>query len=170
VKDWNGKTLFNIGKLGKLKTMSLRPNFAIGRGEESDAMYNVVADMMGRTVSLTNTKDELVVVMAKTPKALIMNAAFGAGSESTIDIAPGVDVSFALAAIFGLQQVGAHFASDVFSSYVVNPAQNALTDNVTETLGLGGAVDQYTNLSNEAFNTTNQLMRVGNFMQQNFFS
>jgi hypothetical protein len=170
IKDWNNNSLFNIGKLGKLKSMSLRPNFVIGRGDDTDPVYNIVADMMGRTISLTNERGELVMVMAKTNKALLMNAAFGAGSESSVDVAPGVDVSFALAVVFGLQQVGAHFASDAFSSYVVNPATNAVTDNVTETLGLGGAVNEYSNLSNDAFNTTNQLMGVGNFIRNNFFS
>lgn len=33
--------------------MSMRDNFAIGKGEDSDLVYQCVADMMGRTLSFT---------------------------------------------------------------------------------------------------------------------
>jgi hypothetical protein len=101
-----GETVMNVGKVGKLSSMSMRPNFAVGRGEDDHTVvYTIVGDMMGRTMRVTNEKNELVAVMAKTTKALIMNAALGAGSESTIDVAAGVDCSMMLAVIFGLQQV-----------------------------------------------------------------
>lgn len=103
----NGQTVFNVGKVGKFASMSMRPNFAVGPQEDDDTvLYTVVGDMMGRTMQVTNEKDELVAVMAMTNKALIMNAALGKGSESTIDVAPGVDCSMILAVFFGLQQVG----------------------------------------------------------------
>lgn len=103
----NGPTLFNVGKVGKLSSMSMRPQFAVGPEEDDDTVvYKIVGDMMGRTMQVTNQKDELVAVMSKTNKALIMNAALGKGSESTIDIAQGVDCSMILAIFFGLQQVG----------------------------------------------------------------
>lgn len=100
--------IMNVGKMGRLSTMSFRPHFMIGEGEDRDAVYKCVADMVGRSVSFHNDKDELVAVMAKSTKALLLTAAFGHGSESVIDIAPGVDCSVILAAVFGLQQVGEH--------------------------------------------------------------
>lgn len=103
----NGQTVFNVGKVGKFASMSMRPNFAVGPQEDDDTvLYTIVGDMMGRTMQVTNEKDELVAVMSKTNKALIMNAALGKGSESTIDVAAGVDCSMILAMFFGLQQVG----------------------------------------------------------------
>lgn len=106
----NSTTKFNIGKVGKLASMSMRPNFAVGPEEDDDTvLYTIVGDMMGRTMRVTNEKDELIAVMAKTTKALIMNAALGKGSESTIDVAQGVDCSLILAMVFGLQQVGGAF-------------------------------------------------------------
>lgn len=84
----------NVGKVGKLASMSVRPNFCVGPGEDDgETVYTIVGDMMGRTMRITNEKDELVCVMAKTTKALIMNATLGTGSESTVDVAPGVDCS-----------------------------------------------------------------------------
>ena len=100
--------IFNIGKMGKLKTMSIRDHFVIAKGDDSDLVYKCVADMMGRSIAITNEKEELVAQMAKTTKALLLTAAFGSGSETTIDIAPGVDCSTILAIVYGMGQVGAH--------------------------------------------------------------
>lgn len=102
------QTIFNVGKMGKLKSKSIRDHFVVGSGDDSDLVYKCVADMMGRTVTVTNEKEEVVAQMAKTKKALLMTAAFGGGSESTIDIAAGVDCSMMLAVIYGIGQVGAH--------------------------------------------------------------
>lgn len=102
------EVVMNVGKLSVLKTMSLRDQFMIARASSSDPVYTCVADMLGRSVMIRNQEEQLVAVMAKTKKALILTAAFGAGSESTIDIAPGVDCSAILAAIFAMSQVGAH--------------------------------------------------------------
>lgn len=102
------QTIMNVGKVGKLKTMSIRDHFTIGKGEDGDDVYTCIADMTGRSVMIKNQEDQLVAQMAKTTKAIMMTAAFGSGSESTIDIAPGVDCSTILAAVFGMAQVGEH--------------------------------------------------------------
>ena len=104
-------TVMNVGNMSKLKSMSFRPHFVVGRGTDESPVYKCVSDIVGRTVSLTNERDELVAVMAKTKKALIQNAVFGTGSESTIDIAPGVDCSTVLMIVYGLGQVGEHCES-----------------------------------------------------------
>lgn len=100
--------LLNVGKVGRFKTMSFRDHFSVGAGEDGEDVYTCVADMTGRSVRIVNAKEELVAQMAKTTKALIMTAAFGSGSESTIDIAPGVDCSVILAVVFAMGQVGEH--------------------------------------------------------------
>lgn len=161
----------NVGKVGKLASMSIRPNFCVGPGDDDGKrIYTIVGDMMGRTMRVTNEKDELVCVLAKTTKALIMNAALGAGSESTIDIAPGVDCSMMLAVIFGLQQVGEHFAKDAFNSYVLEEVKDAAVDSAVEAAGAQDLVNQYVQGSNQAHNQVRQLTRVARFMQDNFFN
>lgn len=86
IKRTNNDTVMNIGKMGKLKSMSLRPHFVVARGMDGEVCYTIVADMMGRTFSLRNKEDEVVAQVAKTTKALIKSEVFGSGSESTIDI------------------------------------------------------------------------------------
>ena len=113
----------NIGKKSKLSTQSFRPHFEVGRGSDGDDDYLIVADMMERTFAIKNDKGEVVAQVAKTTKALIQNAVLGSGSESTIDIAPGVDCSTILAMVLGLGQVGAHFVKDMANNYVVDPPQ-----------------------------------------------
>lgn len=99
--------VMNIGKVGKFKTMSLRDHFMVSSSSTSTT-YTCVADMTGRTITIRDNNDRLIAQLSKTTKALILNAAFGQGSESTIDIAPGVDCSSILAIVFGLRQVGQH--------------------------------------------------------------
>lgn len=96
----------NIATKGKLSTQSLLPHYEVGRGEEENEEYMIVGDYMGRTFTIKNNKDEIVAQVAKTTKALIQNAVLGTGSESTIDIAPGVDCSTILAIFYGMEQVG----------------------------------------------------------------
>ena len=86
IKRTNNDTVMNIGKMGKLKSMSLRPHFVVARGMGKEVEYVIVADMMGRTFSIRNKDDEIVAQVAKTTKALIQTQVFGSGSESTIDI------------------------------------------------------------------------------------
>lgn len=102
----SGTKFLNVAKLGKLKTMSIRPNFGVFIGDGPEMLYKVTADLYGRTMSFTLPNGDLVAVMTKTTKALIKTIAFGGGLESTIDIAPGVDASVILASIFGVMNVG----------------------------------------------------------------
>lgn len=102
------RILFNVGKMGKLKTMSIRDHFIVAEGDDGPLVYKCIADMMGRTIQFFNAEDELVAQMSKTNKALLQTAVFGSGTESTIDIAPGVDCSVILAVVYGIGQVGAH--------------------------------------------------------------
>ncbi|EJK61665.1 hypothetical protein THAOC_17803 [Thalassiosira oceanica] len=99
--------------------------------------------MMERTFAIKNSKGEVVAQVAKTTKALIQNAVLGSGSESTIDVAPGVDCSTILAMVFGLGQAGAHFVKDMANNYMVDPIKDSLADTIVETAGLEGAVDAY---------------------------
>lgn len=155
----------NVGKVGKLKTMSLRSHFAVGRGEDDDPVYTCVADMMGRSVAVLNTEEQLVAQIAKTTKALLLSAAFGGGSESTIDIAPGVDCSTIIATVFAMQQVGAHFMSDAFNNYVMDPLKDNAVDSAVEAAGLQGVVNTYEQASNQ----TSYVANTGRFLYRNFF-
>lgn len=169
IKRTNNETMMNIGKQGKLKTMSLREHFMVGRGDSTDAVYIIVADMMGRTFTIRNDKDEVVAQVAKTTKALIKTAAFGSGSESTIDIAPGVDCSTILAIVYGIGQVGHHFVKDGFNSYVKEPITESLTGSAIDAAGLGGVAQSYTAASNDALRHANKLSRTAKFFNDNFF-
>jgi len=72
IKRQNDDIIMNIGKMGKLKSQSLRPHFTVGEGKDGDVIYTIVADMMGRTFTITNERDEIVAQVAKTSKALIL--------------------------------------------------------------------------------------------------
>eukprot|EP00177_Eucheuma_denticulatum_P000662 GFKZ01001185.1.p1 GENE.GFKZ01001185.1~~GFKZ01001185.1.p1 ORF type:complete len:326 (-),score=48.59 GFKZ01001185.1:684-1598(-) len=161
--------VMNVGKVGKFKTMSLRDQFMVGEGDDGDAVLTCVADMLGRSVMIRNDKDHLVAQMAKTSKALMLTAAFGSGSESTIDIAPGVDCSVILAAVFAMRQVGAHFMSDVFNNYLMDPAKDAVMDSAVDAAGMGDVVDQYNQLSGDVMNQAGALTRAARFINDNFF-
>mmetsp|Transcript_42172 Transcript_42172/g.72040 ORF Transcript_42172/g.72040 Transcript_42172/m.72040 type:complete len:248 (-) Transcript_42172:531-1274(-) len=91
--------IMNIGKKSKLSTQSMRPHFEVGIGKDGSDAYTIVADMMERTFTIRNDKDEVIAQVAKTTKAMIQTAVLGSGSESTIDIAPGVDCSTMLAIV-----------------------------------------------------------------------
>ncbi|CAN8063615.1 unnamed protein product [Agarophyton chilense] len=169
IKQGN-ETLFNVGKMGKLKTMSVRDHFMVADKDGSDLVYKCVADLMGRSIQIFNADEELVAQMAKTKKALLQTVALGSGSESTIDIAPGVDCSVILAIVFGMGQVGAHFMGDVFDNFVKDPLTDAAMDSAVDAVGMGEAVDGYNQLSNEAFHQIGSITRVGRFIHQNFFN
>ncbi|KAL7534522.1 hypothetical protein ACHAWF_004860 [Thalassiosira exigua] len=102
-------------------------------------VYKIVGDMVGRTLSFENARGEVVAVMAKTTKALLKTAVFGSGSESTIDVAPGVDCSFILALVFAIGQVGAHFLKDCFGNFVQDPIQDAAVESAAGAV-TGGAI------------------------------
>lgn len=169
IKTNNNETKMNIGKMGKLKSMSIRPHFVVCRGESKDVVYVIVADMVGRTFTIRNDNDEVVAQVAKTTKALIKTAAFGSGSESTIDIAPGVDCSTILAIVYGLGQVGAHYVKDGFNSYVKEPIKESFTESAIDAAGLGSVAHSYTKTSNDAARHAKKLEQTANFFNNNFF-
>lgn len=161
--------IFNIGKKGKLSTQSLRPHFEVGRGPSGDDDYLIVADMMERTFTIKNNKDEVVAQVAKTTKALIQTAVLGSGSESTIDIAPGVDCSTILAIVFGLGQVGAHFIKDVANNYIVDPIKDSLVDQAVAAVpGADQAVDMYQDASNDLVQESHKLAKFQKFFKDTF--
>lgn len=122
----NDSVVMNVGKISRIKTRSMRHSFEICRGDDKDdEVYTVTADLLGRSLSFYNQKEEVIAIMAKTKKALILNAVLGAGSENTIDIAQGVDCSAIIAAVFAVLQAGSHLFVDAAKNFVVNPAKDA---------------------------------------------
>lgn len=173
VKKMRGKgddaIIFNIGKKGKLSTKSLRPHFEVGRGPDGEDDYTIVADMMERTFAIENSKGEVVAQVAKTAKAMMQTAVLGGGAESTIDIAPGVDCSTILAMVFGLGQVGAHYAKDYANNYVVDPIRDSLLGSAADMVpGAGQAQQAYTDASNEAVKGSRKLTKVKKFFDDTF--
>ena len=161
--------IMNIGKMSKLSTQSMRPHYEVGRGSSSDdRVYTVVADMMQRTFTIKNQQDEVVAQVAKTVKALIQTAAFGSGSESTIDIAPGVDCSTILAIVYGIGQVGSHFITDAANNYVLDPIKDSVVGGAVNTAGLGGLATSYTKLSNQAVQSSQKVAGLQNFFNNTF--
>ena len=158
----------NIAKKSKLSTKSIRPHIEVGSGRDGGDNYTIVADMIGRTFTIKNKNDEVVAQVAKTTKAMIQTAVLGSGSESTIDIAPGVDCSTILAIVFGLGQVGAHFVKDAANSYVLEPLKDSLVGSAVETLGVGGAADAYTDASNGAIHESHKLKKFSKFFKETF--
>lgn len=71
--------------------------------------------------------------------------------------------------VLRLQQVGAHFAADIFNSYVMDPVKGAAVDSVVDATGLQGVVGGYTDASNQMMHTAGQLTRMARFINDNFF-
>jgi len=148
VKLQDDSVIMNIAKISKIKTMSLRSHFMVGRGDdEKNIVYKCKVDVIGRTISIFNEADELVAQIKKTNSAMIKTAMFGSGSESTIDVAPGVDCSTILAIVYGIGQVGKHYIGDAFKSFIKNPikaiAVNTAVDVATDgaEIGVDGMMD-----------------------------
>ena len=154
----------NIGKISKLSTQSMRPHYEVGRGEDGAEEYIVVGDMMERTLTIKNNRDEVVAQVAKTAKAMIQTAVFGSGTESTIDIAPGVDCSTILAIVYGLGQVGSHFVKDAVGNYALDPLKDSVVGSVINTAGLGGLASSYTQVSQQG----QKIARLGKFFNDTF--
>ena len=102
IRKTNDETIMNIGKMGKLETQSMRPHFEVCKEKNGDRVYTISADMMARTFTIKNEKEEVVAQVAKTTKAMIQMAVLGSGTESTIDIASGADCSTILAIVYGM--------------------------------------------------------------------
>jgi len=156
--------IMNIGKKSKLSTQSMRPHFEVGRGEDGIEEYIIIGDMMERTFTIRNNKDEVVAQVAKTTKAMLQTAVFGSGSESTIDIAPGVDCSTILAICYGLGQVGSHFLNDAVGNFLLDPLKDSLVGGVIDTAGLGGLASSYTKISNQG----QKIAKLGKFFNDTF--
>jgi len=135
--------VFNVAKKSKLRSRSARPYFVVGRGKQAgkgDKMvYLIEGDIIGRTLSIQNKNGEVVAVMAKTKTALLKTAVYGGGSESTIDVAPGVDCSTILAIVFAIGQVGVHYVKDAFANFVQDPIQDAVVETALGN-ATGGAI------------------------------
>lgn len=163
IMDHGGQqTFFNIAKQSRFKTMSVRHNLVVCKGDTEVDVYVILVDMVGRSMQIVNEKEERVAFIQKSMKTLIMNAAFGAGSELMIDIAPGVDWTAILAIVIGLKQVGEHFLKDAASNFVLNPAENAAQNYVLDVSGLGGVAGeagQYTDQAIRTYNIFQTLMR-----------
>lgn len=128
--------IMNVGKMSKMKTLSLSPNFFVSRNKDSKAVsYSVVGDFIGRRLSIRNTRGEVVAQITKTNTALLQIATFGSGSESIVDIAPGADCSAILAIVFALGQVGAHYFKDAFSNLVKDPVQDQVVESAFGAVG-----------------------------------
>lgn len=139
VSDGAKRVLFNVGKESKLKNLALRSNLAVRRGEGKDVVYRVLPDLMGRTFQVVNEEEQLVCFVQKSTKALIMNAALGAGSEMVIDVAPGVDWTAMVAVIMALQQVGAHIVKDALGNFVLEPLKDSAVQTALQGSGMEGA-------------------------------
>lgn len=170
IKTMDGDSVvMNIGKMSKFETMSMRPHFEVGKGKDGEDVYVIAADMLERTFTIKNQNEEVVAQVAKTTKAMIQTAVFGSGSESTIDIAPGVDTSTILAIVFGLGQVGAHFVKDTLNNYVVDPIKDTLTDTAVEAVpGMEQAVDMYEDAQDDAKHHVHTLQKFQKFYESNF--
>lgn len=136
-----GSVVMNVAKMPRSKSMSVRQALEICRGEsKDDRVYTVYADLAGRSMSFVNDRNELVAIMAKTTKALILDATLGAGSENSIDIAPGVDCSAIIAAVFGILQTGQHLMKDSLKNFVAGPMKAAAVDEAKN--GVGAAIEK----------------------------
>lgn len=163
----NREIYFSVAKESRLKTMSLRHNLEVCKGSNGERELEVVVDMAGRTMQFMNKRNEQVnpylwtkalyqciiiiqkqhnlfcnrfqvAFVQKSVKALILGATLGGGSEMIIDVAPGMDWTVILAAMMGVQQVGAHFAKDAFGNFVAPKIQ----DEALGAVGLDGVADK----------------------------
>ncbi|EFN58545.1 expressed protein [Chlorella variabilis] len=166
VVDYQGaQVFFSVGNKSRLSTMSVRHNMEVCQGEGSEVVYEIEADLAGRTLQFKNPQGQLVAVAQKSTKALIMNAALGGGSEMAVDVAAGVDWTAILACIMAIQQVGAHMAKDAFGNFVAAPLANQAQDAALEATGLDGIANQLGSLTNSGIRKFSQ----ANHMYQQFF-
>jgi len=165
--------VFNVAKAkkSKLRSRSARPSFVVGRGKRGKMAYRIEGDIIG-TLSIQNKNGEVVAVMAKTKTALLKTAVYGDGSESIIDVAPGVDCSTILAIVFAIGQLGAHYIKGAFSNFVQDPIQNLVasrnhttaSDSVTENKNEGAEEDDSrTSTESTEKNSQTRSLRLGSF-------
>mmetsp|Transcript_6546 Transcript_6546/g.14273 ORF Transcript_6546/g.14273 Transcript_6546/m.14273 type:complete len:216 (-) Transcript_6546:58-705(-) len=168
--DGDNAIIMNIGKKSKLSTKSMRPHFEVSKGKDGSEIYTITGDMMERTFTIKNTNnDQVIAQIAKTTKAMVQNAVLGSGSESTIDIASGVDCSTILAIVFGLGQVGCHVVKDVANSYVLDPLKDSLVGGVVEGVpGMESAAGAYTEASNGMIRGSRKVEKFKKFYKDTF--
>ncbi|KAG2494889.1 hypothetical protein HYH03_007127 [Edaphochlamys debaryana] len=163
VQDNSGNQTFcNVGKESRLKSLSIRHNLAVRRGKEKELLYRILIDMAGRTMQIVNPEGEMVAFVTKTVEALLLNAAFGHGSELSIDVAPGVDWSAMLAIVLATKQVGAHFVKDAVGNFVVSPLQGAAVDYAVDAVGAQTQVAQAGKATDQGLKVVKQLQQIYN--------
>lgn len=59
--------------------------------------------------------------------------------------------------------------ADAFSNYVMDPVKDSVVDSAVDAAGLGGVVNEYNQISNQAAHQTGMLTRTARFMRNNFF-
>ena len=131
----DGRTVFNISRRSKLRTKSFQAQLSVAEGESKRAALIVLADMAKRTMKVINPQNDLVCLIQKPVKTLLLNAAFGAGSELRVDVAPGVDCSALLGVVFGITCMGQSMAKDVFGNFVAEPLTEAAVEEVLDDPG-----------------------------------
>ncbi|KAL3697691.1 hypothetical protein R1sor_011767 [Riccia sorocarpa] len=139
-----GVTYFNVSKMSRLRSKSIRHNLKVCMGDSKDGVYDVLLDLAGRSIQLVNKRNELEAIITKSTKNMILNAAFGAGSELQIDVAPGVDWTAVLAILIGIRQVGKSLARDALSNItgqVTQGAAGAAMDAATDPGAFDGIAD-----------------------------
>lgn len=153
-------THFNVAQQSRLSTGSIRHNMEVCKGEGDDMLYQVLCDLSGRTMNVTNAAGETCIFIQKSVKTLLMNAALGAGSELVIDVAQGVDWTAALAVVYGIQQVGAHWVKDALGNFVVNPLQDQAMGAAMDATGTGGLFNQAQSMTGKAQRMVHLATRV----------
>lgn len=59
---------------------------------------------------------------------------------------------------------------DAFNNFVMDPAKDMAIDSAADAVGMGDAVNEYNNMSNEAFQSVGMITRTGRFVYENFFN
>lgn len=59
--------------------------------------------------------------------------------------------------------------ADAFNNYVLDGVKESVVDSAVDAAGLGSAVNQYNQMSNQAVHQTSTLTRTARFMRNNFF-
>ncbi|KAG2436946.1 hypothetical protein HXX76_006463 [Chlamydomonas incerta] len=163
IQDPSGQQTFaNVGKESRLKSMSIRHNLAVRRGNGKDVIYRVLIDLYGRTMQIVNPEGQLVAVASKSMEALIKTVAFGSGSELLVDVAPGADWTAILAVVLGIKQVGAHFVKDAVSNFVTQPLTNAAVDGAVEAVGMQGTAAAAGHQLDNGVHVVQQLQQIWN--------
>lgn len=58
---------------------------------------------------------------------------------------------------------------DVFNNFVMDPVKDSVVDSAVDAAGLGGVVNEYNKMSNQARRQTGAWTRTSRFVYNNFF-